>query len=304
MPVDPPPLPNSESEPSGPPPAPSEPPAGTPHDALEPQADPQHSLPDVPMARPVFAEALPPEGMSAESISSSLVRLTPWRAVLQLIVLVLAGGVGLVVGSLVTAGMDLPDERWANMIITGAAGLACILAAFAMVRSSGQRPAAIGWRVNDLTADVGIGVAAALGMYAAMFVAAMVLILLRPDLMEKSAQAREAIEETIPRASIPAMILLMAFVALWEEIVFRGFLLTRLYCLLRRWWLTVPVGGVLFSLGHGYQGELATVVIGGVGILLGVIFVWRKSLLPAVIFHLTFNLIGLLLLRAQSQTWQ
>jgi membrane protease YdiL (CAAX protease family) len=271
---------------------------------MEPQADPQHSLPDIPVARPVLVESLPQTGPAAESISSSVVRLTPWRAVLQLVLLGLAGVVGVTIGAGLSSLISVPDERWGNIIVIAGAGLACIVAAFAMVRSAGQRPAAIGWRVNDIGSDVGLGLLAAFTAYVVMFMAAMVLILLRPDLLEKSTEARQAIEETIPRASIPAMVLMMGFVAVWEEVVFRGFLLTRLYAIVRRWWLAVPLGAVLFSLGHGYEGGIATVVIGCVGVLLGVLFVWRRSLLPAVVFHLAFNLIALLLLRAESQTWK
>lgn len=202
---------------------------------------------------------------------------------------------------LLMAGVQLRDERWANMFITAFAGMTCILAAFALVGAARQRPSAIGWRVNNILADVGLGVAGAFGMYMVMMMAAMVLVLIRPDLMD---QAQKGIEKTIPRASIPMMVAFMAFVALWEEVVFRGFLLTRLFAVFRRWWLAVLVGSVLFSLGHAYQGVVATVVIGCVGIVLGVMFVWRRSLLPVIVFHMMFNLIGLLILRSQSETWK
>jgi membrane protease YdiL (CAAX protease family) len=285
-------------------------PLSPPPDPMIEVSNPEHSLPDVPMARPVSVENLPPYATSAGeydvsgSLSLSVVRLTPWRAVLQLVLLLVAGVAGALIGSVLMAGVQLRDERWAHVFITAFAGLACILAAFAMVLSARQRLSAIGWRVNNILADIGLGLAGAFGIYIVMMIAAMILVLVRPDLMNRTTEAQEAIEKTIPRASVPMMVLFMAFVALWEEIVFRGFLLTRLFAIFRRWWLTVLVGGLLFSLGHGYQGVVATVVIGCVGIVLGAMFVWRRSLLPVVAFHMTFNLIGLLLLRSQSDTWK
>ncbi|HOA75468.1 MAG TPA: type II CAAX endopeptidase family protein [Phycisphaerae bacterium] len=281
--------------------------AGPPPDPMIEVSNPAHSLPDVPVARPVLVDSLPAHvtvGGTYDvsgSLASSLVRLTPWRAVWQLVCLLLAGLAGVVIGLLLMAGVQLRDERWANMFITAFAGMTCILAAFALVGAARQRPSAIGWRVNNILADVGLGVAGAFGMYMVMMMAAMVLVLIRPDLMD---QAQKGIEKTIPRASIPMMVAFMAFVALWEEVVFRGFLLTRLFAVFRRWWLAVLVGSVLFSLGHAYQGVVATVVIGCVGIVLGVMFVWRRSLLPVIVFHMMFNLIGLLILRSQSETWK
>lgn len=301
MSVDPPPLPPNPAEHVS---EPTEPAPAVPRDALESAAAPDQPLPDVPVARPILAESLCPAHLRADTLSSSIVSLTPWRAILQLILLVGAAIAGIILGSVLVIAVKLPDPRWEQMIIMAFAGVACILASFAMVRSVGQQPAAIGWRFKNVASDVGLGISVALGVYAVMMAVAMFLVLIRPDLMEDSTKAQRAIEATIPRASVPVMVLMMAFVALWEEVVFRGFLLTRLFVLFKKWWLTVLAGGVLFSLGHGYQGEIATLVIACVGVLLGTIFVWRRSLVPAIAFHMVFNLIGLLLLRSQSTTWQ
>lgn len=274
-----------------------------PRDAMEPTAIADHPLPDIPMARPIGVEALESRGPSAESLESSLVRLTPWRAVFQIVVMFVVGVLGVITGGIVSAFVPLSDERWATLITMGVAGLFCVPAAFLLARSTGQRAAALGWRLNDIGTDLVLGVGGAIGMYLCLMMLALVLVLLRPDLLNSTPEAQKAIEASFPPASVASMVLIMGLVALWEEVVFRGFLLTRLYVIVRRWWLTVPIGAALFSVGHGYQGNLATAVIGVVGVLLGMLFIWRRSLLPAVAFHMTFNLISVLLLKSQSQTW-
>lgn len=265
--------------------------------------DSQHSFPDVPMARPVSTGDLPARGPTAEDISSSVVHLSAGRAVLQLVFLVAAGFVGIVFGGMVAETVPLPDERWDNVVITASGGVATILAAFLMVYSSGQRSSAIGWRTQNAPTDISIGLVGVFCAYALMIVISTAITLIDPDLLERTTHAQEAIKETFPPSSLPALIVMMVFVALWEEVVFRGFLLTRLYVLFRRWWVAILVSSVLFSWGHVYQGWVAVGVIGGLGIVLGALFVWRRSLLPPIVFHVVFNTVAVLALRAESEAW-
>lgn len=298
MPGDLPPLPDSEPQPNDSVPAEAASPPGSP--------PPREPVPSealwaaIPMARPVSIDSFPQPRVPAGTLASSAAHLTRVRAVVQIVGVLLAGIVGGFVTGLLGAFIPLSDQRWLDLIAMAGAGASGVAAAFLMVRSAGQRPAAIGWRVNQVGADIGLGIGMAFAVYVIMIMAATAWVAINPEALSERTQAQKAIEQAIPRTSIPSLVLMMSFVALWEEVVFRGFLLTRLYALFRRWWLAVPVGAVLFSLGHGWQGHIATVVIGGVGLFLGVLFVWRRSLLPPIAFHFTFNLIGMLALRSQE----
>lgn len=98
---------------------------------------------------------------------------------------------------------------------------------------------------------------------------------------------------------------LALFVGLWEELVFRGFVLGRLRVAFQavegsprsRTVLAIAVTGILFGAGHGYQGPLGLLTTTGVGMALGALTVWRKSLWPAVIAHLSIDTIGLVALK-------
>ena len=61
--------------------------------------------------------------------------------------------------------------------------------------------------------------------------------------------------------------------------------------------MAVVVSGVLFGAGHGYQGLLGLVQTSAVGIAFGALTVWRRSLWPAVIAHLTMDTFGLVALK-------
>ena len=125
-----------------------------------------------------------------------------------------------------------------------------------------------------------------------------------PSLLTKTPAAQQAIEETFPPMRLYWVIPLTIFVAFWEEIVFGGFVLTRLIAIFTRWWLTILVASVTFGAIHAYQELLAAVLIGGLAVVMSVLFVWRRSLVPSIVFHCLHNLVIFILLDSISQTWQ
>ena len=111
-------------------------------------------------------------------------------------------------------------------------------------------------------------------------------------------------------AEVPlgAILPIAAFVAVWEETIFRGFLLGRLRAsipvpdtpdaALRRDAVAVILTALLFGAGHGYQGGLGLLQTTVAGAALGALVVWRKSLWPAIGAHLAIDAFGLLALKA------
>ena len=110
-------------------------------------------------------------------------------------------------------------------------------------------------------------------------------------------------------AEVPteAILPLAAFAAVWEETVFRGFLLGRLRAAipvgetragaLRRDVLAVALTALFFGAGHGYQGGLGLVQTTVAGVALGALAVWRNSLWPAIGAHLAIDAFGLIALK-------
>jgi len=107
---------------------------------------------------------------------------------------------------------------------------------------------------------------------------------------------------------VEAILPLAAFVAVWEETVFRGFLLGRLRASLPvqdtrraavcRDVLAIVFTALFFGAGHGYQGVLGLVQTTVAGIALGALAVWRKSVWPAIGAHLAIDAFGLVMLKA------
>jgi len=110
-------------------------------------------------------------------------------------------------------------------------------------------------------------------------------------------------------AELPAeaILPLAAFAAVWEETVFRGFLLGRLRASIlvqdtrgaavRRDVLAVVLTALFFGAGHGYQGVLGLVQTTLAGVALGALAVWRKTLWPAIGAHLAIDAFGLVAIK-------
>ncbi len=108
-------------------------------------------------------------------------------------------------------------------------------------------------------------------------------------------------------AEVPAaaIIPLAAFAALWEETVFRGFVLGRLRASLPaedsrrrlRDAAAIIITALCFGAGHGYQGTLGLIQTTVAGMALGTLVVWRKSIWPAMGAHLAIDAFGLVVVK-------
>lgn len=70
-----------------------------------------------------------------------------------------------------------------------------------------------------------------------------------------------------------------------EEILFRGYLQQQLAVWTKSTTLGVILSAILFCAGHAYQGWLLAVQVGILGLMLGILAAWRKSLRPGIIAH-------------------
>jgi membrane protease YdiL (CAAX protease family) len=94
---------------------------------------------------------------------------------------------------------------------------------------------------------------------------------------------------------LPAYILLCLSAGIFEEIIYRGFMVT--YFLPTHGsenipWVALFAPSVLFSLAHTYQGWIAVIKIFIFSLLLGSIFIVTKSIYPTMILHFLIDLIG------------
>ena len=188
-----------------------------------------------------------------------------------------------------------------SVFVTGA--LMLLVVSLLIHRDTDWR-ASLGMHPRPLRDTLAFGGLGLLLAYGANLLSVLVFAAVRGSMVQQAADKAKWASKLgeLPLAWILPLAL---FVGLWEELVFRGFLLGRLRVAFgavdgsprsRTVWAIV-VTGILFGAGHGYQGMLGLIQTSAVGMVLGALTVWRKSLWPAVIAHLTIDTIGLFALK-------
>jgi membrane protease YdiL (CAAX protease family) len=196
---------------------------------------------------------------------------------------------GAVLGYLLALSAHPADERWLTIADGSGLGLGAATGCIVLVWLGRSRLSSIGLTTRKLVQNIALGLASLIGFYFVLLTGTFAAFLLYPDLIHESTTAQEAITEHIPRMTFLQIVLFCSCVAFYEEVVFRGFLLTRLHTIFRRWWLAVPVAVMAFGLPHGYEGPLAVVVVTLLGLTMSILFIWRKSLVPAITMHFVHN---------------
>lgn len=104
-------------------------------------------------------------------------------------------------------------------------------------------------------------------------------------------QAMQQMIASAPYAWLP-FLLMAVLPAICEELAFRGFILSGLRHVGHKWW-AIALSAVFFGLAHTVvQQSLAAVAL---GLVLGYVAVQTGSLLPAILFHASYNSIMLAL---------
>jgi uncharacterized protein len=253
------------------------------------------------LARPViFAYApVPAEGPPQFGDAGSRLRALAELAILFAVLLVAE-----VAGLWLAYALGVRDARWFNIFGTVAAGAVLLLAVVLMVRIGGRPLSTIGWRSDSPGLDIALGVSLTFFILASFVLATLLLAAYVPKAYEQMQKTPEAIQRVFPRMPIPLLLLMSAWVAVFEETLFRGFILTRLHAIVRCWPVVVPAGAVVFALPHFYEGPMAVGLIFVLGMGMGTVFVWRRSLLPVIVWHFVFNSVELVLLFHTAHAWK
>jgi membrane protease YdiL (CAAX protease family) len=86
---------------------------------------------------------------------------------------------------------------------------------------------------------------------------------------------------------------LVVVVAITEETIFRGYLILRFRAATASCAAAVLLSAAIFSLGHGYEGSAGVVTIGVMGLVLALVYVWRKSLVAPIVMHFVQDFISI-----------
>jgi len=150
---------------------------------------------------------------------------------------------------------------------------------------SGRGAAGLGWLPAQPLADIGLGVAAGLGLSLALLPMGLWVRRYRPawysDVVMQAVMPRT-------RREWPLVILAFLPTALLEELLFRSLLLGGFAPFVDVLYFAVAVS-IFFGLLHLPQGEWGVVGVTLVALALSALFLWRQSLLVVVMAHWVAN---------------
>jgi len=151
----------------------------------------------------------------------------------------------------------------------------------------------IGWTLQDGWREVGVGIL----LFFPVFYGAGYLDRFLQSL-GFSAPATSTPSFLSPQGvgEIILALVLVTVVAISEETIFRGYLILRFEETLKSPTLAVLLSGVVFSLGHGYEGASGAITVGAMGIAFAVVYLWRKSLIAPIVMHFLQDFVGIVLL--------
>ncbi|TVP56953.1 MAG: CPBP family intramembrane metalloprotease [Halomonadaceae bacterium] len=218
-----------------------------------------------------------------------------WSALIDIVLVLLltlaAGLLALLVG--LSAGGDAPDM----LLVVAVQGLVVLLGVALLVHLR-----KLSWRGLRMVApqpvDLLRGAGALLLFFAVNLLFAAVISWLRPGLLEQHHEQLAGVGGAlIGDLPVISVLLLMVFVAFYEELVARGALLARSQALLGGIWGPVLLSSLLFGLGHAYQGWMGVFQTMLAGVVLARLTLHWGTLWPAIFAHGALNTFSLLALR-------
>ncbi len=207
----------------------------------------------------------------------------------------------LILPSLVFSFFAVRQGNMSFMLISSAAilrDLSLVSLILFFIWRNNEPAIAIGWTVRNIRKEIGIG----LWLFLPFFFVTSVL----EGLLHKAGLS-------VPSTPLPALIsekgiaeFTLAFfmvitVALAEETIFRGYLILRFRAVTSSPAAAVLLSAVIFSLGHGYEGTASVVTIGIMGAVLGLVYLWRESLIAPIVMHFLQDFIGIVLIPLLKQ---
>jgi membrane protease YdiL (CAAX protease family) len=190
-------------------------------------------------------------------------------------------------------------------------GTLMLLATWLFIRGDRSWRESLGLGHQPLRATLGWSLLGFIGTYLVNLVLIGAYLAAHGDL-EAIAAHRAIWLGSLAELPLAVILPLAAFAALWEETVFRGFLLGRLRASVpvqdsqgvvrRRDMPAVVLAGLLFGAGHGYQGLLGVGQTALIGIALGALTLWRRSLWPAIGAHLAIDAFSLIAIKVLKLT--
>lgn len=176
-------------------------------------------------------------------------------------------------------------------------GLVILLGLYFLLAIRGQRWRHLGFQGITLK-DFSRTLIALLSCMGANVILTALIFALDPQPLQNHLNQLQMIAAQLSKEiPFPVVAAMMFFVGVYEEIVARGFLLSRCRTALGGVWAPVLLSSLLFGLGHIYQGGVGVAQTTLFGIVLATLTLRWGTLWPAIFAHAILNTFSLAMLK-------
>lgn len=133
------------------------------------------------------------------------------------------------------------------------------------------------------------GVAAIPACYLGIIITAVLYFVISGTDVDNIIEQKRDLIDIVPEFSITTVLLFGVFTGFFEELLFRGLLLTRFNALVRNRGVAILLSALCFGMVHIYQGPMGIAQTASIGVVLGIVATMSRSLWPAIIAHAAFN---------------
>ncbi len=159
-----------------------------------------------------------------------------------------------------------------------------------ILRLRRQSRASVGFVGFRSLVNGAIGVGAVVVSYGSILLFMLSIWLVWPDVMAQGEENARNLVGMIPDVGPLRFAGLALLIGLYEELVFRGFLMTRLRRATGSWTLGVLISTCIFTALHAQdQAPIALVAVTILSLLFSLLTIWRRSIVPAIVAHALFD---------------
>jgi membrane protease YdiL (CAAX protease family) len=192
-----------------------------------------------------------------------------------------------------TAGVSLKENFFLGVLGVVLSDLALVTLVCFFIWHNNEKFARIGWVTKGYVKEIIIGFVIYFPLvYCLSFVEEW---LQSAGLQFPKGHIPSFLEPTGKSEQIVATLMVLV-VAISEETIFRGYLLLRFKSITKSPLAAVVISTIIFSIGHGYEGLGGVIIVGIMGAVFAVIYLWRKSLIAPIVAHFMQDYIAIVLL--------
>jgi membrane protease YdiL (CAAX protease family) len=273
-------------------------------DRVEPETAAQVEM-WIPLARPITIETIPPplNPPAHEILLLSQSRKTVIADIVLFVALFLLfalGGefaIGLIYRAAIAHRFTGDDAlntavaRNAIFPVMAWRAVSATLVTVWLVRRRGLHIRSVGLTKRRLWLNILLGAATFILIILAVSILGRLAEYYFPQLTREFEKNADMIMDAVPKVSPPAFLAMALLIGYYEELIFRGFLMTRIRRATGSWILAVLGNSAIFIPLHLMdQAPAAMFAVGSLSLLFSIVTAWRRSLIPAIIAHALFDL--------------